>query len=678
MVIVRISPGLANSIYEFAAGYALSRKLKQGLVLDISECVVSSASSRGYSLDYFNIPDVKKLVYGLQDIRHIGHEDVYGIPEYIRGKNRILVENENEYDEAVLYKSIFDVSDNDCSADIYMCGYFFPKDKYYEDYWEDIRSFFTVREKSEELKQFENLIEGKVSVGIHIRRGDMLFAGWATSMQDDYYIAAMEAFREKFGECIFCVFSDDIDYAKKIIGKDKTVYYVHYVGYNDAALDEFVSLSMCTHRILSNSSTFSRLADELNGGKNRKCFWQGDVSQSSSLIKSFCRNIRFVKNLIKQTITNRDFKCEDLCIGDEINWSEKDIRLGQKLIKKYRQVYKADNIDNIVDYDNLKNEVLSVAVDESNCNDTNSKIARLSLNVYNSEFDTEQEFFLQKFYCYYFMKKFDNALQLAFAIYASQRGNKCFMHRYIDILLQLGYLEEAMLEASGCKDLEMLDRILKNDRNMLWLKNALSSRKKHFILVPYAQINSSDRMLAFEEIGMVLAHLGHNVTFLAEPANEISYKQFIDDRQLKNRQGVKLICEVVPYGEAVANGVEKLYSSFSEDEIVVISRKKEVFADKDFFDSDNLKYIYWDYSFQADSERLLALENLSMEEEMRLIDSADYVMTTKANTDSKFIVCDEHEQSSYGVIARRWDFGMEHRFNKNYIYAIAKMMDRIK
>ena len=74
MVIVKISQGLANSMYEFAAGYALSKKLNQELALDISECVVSNACGWGFFLDYFNIPKCKKIVYDLQDVRHIGHE----------------------------------------------------------------------------------------------------------------------------------------------------------------------------------------------------------------------------------------------------------------------------------------------------------------------------------------------------------------------------------------------------------------------------------------------------------------------------------------------------------------------------------------------------------------------------------------------------------------------------
>lgn len=67
MVIVGLSPGLANQMYEYAAAYALANELKQELVLDISECI---KASRGYMLDFFSIPDTRKIVYYTNDSEH--------------------------------------------------------------------------------------------------------------------------------------------------------------------------------------------------------------------------------------------------------------------------------------------------------------------------------------------------------------------------------------------------------------------------------------------------------------------------------------------------------------------------------------------------------------------------------------------------------------------------------
>ena len=52
MLIVRLTTGLGNQMYEYMAGYALARELHQELVLDIENC---TRSAYGYLLDHFNI-----------------------------------------------------------------------------------------------------------------------------------------------------------------------------------------------------------------------------------------------------------------------------------------------------------------------------------------------------------------------------------------------------------------------------------------------------------------------------------------------------------------------------------------------------------------------------------------------------------------------------------------------
>lgn len=81
MVIVGLSAGLANQMYEYAAGYALAKELNQELVLDISACV---KSSRGYMLDFFSIPDTKKIVYYGNDSEHFGNIDMMRLPQWLR------------------------------------------------------------------------------------------------------------------------------------------------------------------------------------------------------------------------------------------------------------------------------------------------------------------------------------------------------------------------------------------------------------------------------------------------------------------------------------------------------------------------------------------------------------------------------------------------------------------
>lgn len=660
MVIVKISQGMANALYEFASGYALAKRLNQEMVLDISECVVSNVCGWGFPLDYFNIPQVKKLVYGVQDITHTSHQDINSIPKHLREDSTILVEHEADIvGGGVWYKSLKDIDKMNLRDNIYLCGYFFSREKYYDDYWEEIKRLFTLSEKSVEVLQFEQLIEGKVSVGIHMRRGDMLLAEWATRMNDNYYLAAMEICRERFGNCIFCVFSDDIDYAKQLIGKDKSVYYVHYLGYDNAALDEFMCLSMCTHRILSNSSTFSRLADELNGADERKTFFQGVISSEKSGI------FRKILNVVKKYL--KKYK----------KGNNGSVLIDYDQIEKYAKKYKNDNVDNIKDYEQKQEAVLCTSVTCDNCYEINEKIAGLSLNVYDRSDEAKGKMLLQKFYCYCFMKKFDMALQLAFVLYDSAHKEDAFISKYIEMLSALQYKEEALVEALGYNSETLIDGVVHGDRNLLLLKNALESERKHFVIVPYAKMVSADRILSFGEIGVILSHLGHDVTLVVEPSDTVDVEQINKEARLRNRQGVYLPCDVLLYKKVIDEGIADLYASFADEDVVVIARRPEMFVDKEYCNNKKLHYVYWDFSAMNEPEAPLAKEKLSPGDELKMINSADCIMTTKWNDDSRYVVWEERK-CEYEFIEDRWDFSKEHRLNIQYIYAVAKMMERIK
>lgn len=662
MVIVKISQGLANSIYEFATGYALAKKLNQELVLDISECIVSGICSWGFSLDYFKLPQFKKILYGVQDIAHVSHTDINSIFRKIKDNSTVLVEHEADTVEGGLwYKSIKDIYQMNLRDNIYLCGYFFSREKYYEDFWEEIRQLFTLREKSAEVLQFELLIKGKVSVGIHMRRGDMLLADWATRMNDNYYLAAIEICREQFGDCIFCVFSDDIDYAKQLIGKDKSVYYINYLGYDNAALDEFVCLSMCNHRIMSNSSTFSRLADELNGAAGRKTFWQGTIFPEKK--KCFFRR---VLNKVKKYL--KKYK----------NETSANILLDFDQVEKYAKKYKKDNVDNIRDYGQKQGDVLSTSITGGNCYEVNEKIARLSLNVYNRSNKAKGKMLLQKFYCYCAMKKFDMALQLAFVLYNNARKEEAFISKYIKIISSLQYKEEALVEAIGCNSKTLIDGVVNGDRSLLLLKKALESERRHFVIVPYAKMVSSDRILSFGEIGAILNHLGHDVSWVVDPLADADTEQIDKEARLKNRQGVYLPGEVLLYSKIIGKGVADLYESFADKEIIVISRRPEMFIDKGHCKNKKLRYVYWDFSAANEAEAPLAKEKMSEAEELEMANYADYIMTTKDYSGGKYIVWDEKNKTDYEIVEDRWDFSREHRLDTRYIYAVAKMMERIK
>lgn len=129
------------------------------------------------------------------------------------------------------------------------------KIEYADNIKEILQKEFTVRGKHRTANyyDFKKLIK-KDSVGIHIRRGDLLDLSDVNVLSVDYYKKAYE----KFGGDVF-VFSDDIAWCRKVLDfPDMT-----FVDIEDYLCFEL--LKMCPNKIMANS-TFSWWAAYLGGG----------------------------------------------------------------------------------------------------------------------------------------------------------------------------------------------------------------------------------------------------------------------------------------------------------------------------------------------------------------------------------------------------------------------------
>lgn len=623
MIIVRISPGLANQIYEFASGYALAKELGQELAADISECLDSACD---YCLDYFKIPSVKKIVYHMQDIQNGQHTNPGGILAQLRESARVLVDKEND-EGCFVYKSLQDAEMLQHEDNLYMCGYFFDREKYYLKYWDEIREIFTLRNESAEIMYVKELIKNRISVGVHIRRGDMLLAEWAVPMEDDYYRAAIELCREHFGDCIFLIFSDDIEYAKKMLGQDGSLYYVHFLGYSDADMNEFVSLSLCDHRIMSNSSTFSKLADELNWKEERKTFWKESSNRSTAEKSS------------------------------NINFAKRNIRLNQFDIKTYSRRYKVGE-GNDDPYIQLREEVLRSKVDAHNYRSLLDKICICSMNVFGQDAAVEKELAYQKFLCLIQDKQYGNALQTAFRLYHDYAGDRDFMAGLIEALSAFEAREEAAVEQAGMES---------------------ADKKRRFLIIPYADMIASSKIVAIVELGLVLQHMGHDVSFIFSPmGNEEHYIR--KNRYLTNRQGVCLGCRQYLLEDVQKAGISNFLNTHFTEDIIIVSRRAEFFIDKEEYRNGNMKYVFPDFFHNGDAE-MPASRNMGRKEWEQLYDRADVVLTKqkiKGNGKQKIVRWEDNDsRDAYLVVEDRWDLGREHRLSRRVIGMAAALLDHL-
>ncbi|MFA6925326.1 MAG: alpha-1,2-fucosyltransferase [Bacteroidales bacterium] len=291
MIIAKITSGLGNQMFQYAAARRLANYHNTELKLDISH--FSKNNERTYDLKYFNIVeniatpiDIFK-VYKLEGINRLSFKKIFGKkfsdkfnnliekkikkayynfnpesnnkPALLRGK--ILAQNFCHFDERVLT-----APDN-----VYMLGYW-QSEKYFKDVENIIRKEFTFKNpphgKNEELSRE---IKSNNSVSIHIRRGD--YINNPAVHKDfhicdiDYYLRSIAYISKQITNPIFYVFSDDISWVKENL---KMPYSMIFVDSNTSQnnFEDMRLMSLCKHNIVANSS-FSWWSAWLNENKNK-------------------------------------------------------------------------------------------------------------------------------------------------------------------------------------------------------------------------------------------------------------------------------------------------------------------------------------------------------------------------------------------------------------------------
>lgn len=516
MVISRISPGLANALMEYAAGYALARELNQELVLDLSECKYNAFA---YLLDFFQIKKCKKILYPIPEGISDTHTDLTAIAPQLWENSIVLVEEEPKSIpngmNVVKYVSLNSFDKDVRNDNYYLCGYFFNI-KFYKKYFKEICEQFKIINGFSEIIEFEKMIRDRVSVGVHIRRGDMLYAGWALRMEDAYYRAAIEWYRRHFKYCVFFVFSDDIEYAQLILGKAEDINYIDFLGLDEADFMEFSCLSMCRHRVFSNSSTFSRLADMLNGKKGR-CIvdkWAFPI-KFSVIIDKYGK--KFAIELYVRSFLSRRLRCfvEKKSNARRISLTKNEIeRLENKYNKEEVEKKSINQFKNILEKDCTCENAMDILHD----------LAVYSLNVIGVSDDIKLRLLRKKMQALYMLKEYDRVLGIAYLLYYYYKEEPGFLNEYIEALLISKYWEEAAVEIARIKS---KNKITEKQKFALedQINNLISDLNRpqmEVIIIAESEAFPSSDGREVMRIAEVFYHLGHKVTVVFNEENEVS------------------------------------------------------------------------------------------------------------------------------------------------------------
>jgi len=120
---------------------------------------------------------------------------------------------------------------------------------------ESLRQDLRFREEAQgkDAEVLEAIAACRCPISVHLRRGDyaLIFAQWLLS--PSYYADAWKVALDQFEDAGFFVFSDDMEFARKVLPRSAPL---HFVEHNQVstAYQDLRLMAACRHHIIANSS----------------------------------------------------------------------------------------------------------------------------------------------------------------------------------------------------------------------------------------------------------------------------------------------------------------------------------------------------------------------------------------------------------------------------------------
>ncbi|MCQ2520968.1 MAG: alpha-1,2-fucosyltransferase [Lachnospiraceae bacterium] len=242
-MIIRLSGGLGNQMFQYAMGRAVSEAKGEKLYIDTYG--FKRDPQREYALG--NYPIKAEILKGIKNLWYIilfyGNRKLHFAKP---GKKKAGIYIENgffQYEELVNNKA-----------------------RFYEGCWQNIRYFERIKcDLAEELDGGKQLGEScrslhqrileTTSVAVHVRRGDYLTYNNQTIYampSQDYYRKAMAYIRTNTKNPVFYFFSDDMEWCKKEFALEDSC--VISSDLEKSSQEDLYLMQSCKHHIIANSS----------------------------------------------------------------------------------------------------------------------------------------------------------------------------------------------------------------------------------------------------------------------------------------------------------------------------------------------------------------------------------------------------------------------------------------
>lgn len=264
MIIIKISDGLGNQLFQYTYALYLKKKGKD-VYIDASDINnfkedkiwTKLCDNRTYQLEHYNITisQTKKVK------KFFEWEERYKENIFYRYMNLLQISPYQFIDEKQLLHSKFRYH---FYQNYYVKGYFFDK-RYYEDVLQDIRTEIRLKESYHMPNDIKEIFNDYDTVSVHFRRGDFLNIGRDMSASN-YYEKAIEYIKCNVVNPYFIVFSDDTEWVKDNVELGDNVLFASDLYLRD--YEELILMSKCKNNIIANS-TYSFWGALLNQEKNK-------------------------------------------------------------------------------------------------------------------------------------------------------------------------------------------------------------------------------------------------------------------------------------------------------------------------------------------------------------------------------------------------------------------------